>query len=246
LTDRQDLRNAYDVWHCEVGEPAERRAPWHDLVLAHLGGLVEGADLLEIGCGDGSFAVELASRGAKSVVAADFSPVAVELAGRVAKQSGEAIETRVADVQDLSDFRGRFDIVVSCETIEHVPNPSVAVEQLANALKPGGRLFLTTPNYAGLLGIHRAYRRARGKPTDECGQPWNNVTLLPRTAVWVRRAGLAIDAVDGCGHYVPLPGRQGGPKRLSLPGWVARPARFIAAHSLIVAHRPVRQRADAE
>src|SRR5262249_27760351 len=82
------------------------------------------------------------------------------------------------------------DTVISCETIEHVPDPSRAVAELAQVLKPGGRLFLTTPNYFGPFGLYRAYLRLRRRRFTEVGQPINQLTLLPRTLRWIRRAGL--------------------------------------------------------
>ena len=42
----------------------------------------------------------------------------------------------------------RFDAVVSMDVVEHVPDPLPWVRGALRVLKPGGLLFLTTPNYA--------------------------------------------------------------------------------------------------
>src|SRR2546430_1978790 len=57
------------------------------------------------------------------------------------------IQARLEDIQALSLADESFDVVVSCETLEHVPNPQRAIKELARVLRPDGRMFLTTPNY---------------------------------------------------------------------------------------------------
>jgi 2-polyprenyl-3-methyl-5-hydroxy-6-metoxy-1,4-benzoquinol methylase len=231
------LRGAYDKWHHALGaDSGSLDAPWHRLVAEHLGELPSGANVLEIACGRGAFAAYLATRGASQVVAADFSPVAVEFTRRMAKERHlEQVEGAVEDIQDLSYDSSSFDVVVSCETVEHVPDPARAVTELARVLKPGGRLLLTTPNYLSLSGAHRAYRRVRGKSTSEVGQPLNNVTFLPRTLLWVRAAGLRVRAVDGSGHYLPRPGRE--PRALHFLDSIPI-CRSLGLHSLVVARKP--------
>ncbi|TMC46506.1 MAG: methyltransferase domain-containing protein, partial [Chloroflexi bacterium] len=112
--------------------------------------------------------------------------------------------------QSLGHPDGSFDTVISCETIEHLPDPRAAIAEFWRVLKPGGRLLLTAPNYMGPMGLYRAYARVIGRPYTEEGQPINNFVLLPRLVNWVRRAGLRLVAVDGRGHYLPWPG---GPPR---------------------------------
>jgi 2-polyprenyl-3-methyl-5-hydroxy-6-metoxy-1,4-benzoquinol methylase len=234
-TDR--LRAAYDEWHHAVGsDSGAPDAPWHRLVAKHLGELASNAHVLEIACGRGALAAYLATLGASRVVAVDLSPVAVELTRRMASERHlDQVEAAVGDIQDMSYETSSFDIVISCETVEHVPDPVRAVAELARVLKPGGVLLLTTPNYLSLSGAHRAYRRVRGKSTSEVGQPLNNVTLLPRTLMWVRAAGLRIRAVDGSGHYLPRPGRDA--LALHFPDSL-RICRLLGLHSLVVARKP--------
>ena len=90
---------------------------------------------------------------------------------------------------------------------QHVPNPRRAITELARVLRHGGKLLLTTPNYLGTLGLYRMYLRLRGRRFSEVGQPINKLTLLPLTRLWVAQAGLRVIAVDGVGHYLPVPGR---------------------------------------
>jgi SAM-dependent methyltransferase len=45
------------------------------------------------------------------------------------------------------------DVVVCAETIEHVENPRLLVRELARITRPGGHLFITTPNQLSLASV---------------------------------------------------------------------------------------------
>ena len=65
----------------------------------------------------------------------------------------------MGDIQHIAHPDASFDTVISCETIEHVPDAALAVRELSRVLTPGGRLFLTTPNYLGATGLYGGYLR---------------------------------------------------------------------------------------
>jgi 2-polyprenyl-3-methyl-5-hydroxy-6-metoxy-1,4-benzoquinol methylase len=197
--------------------------------------------VLEIGCGRGGFACWLARHpGRPEVVAADFSPGAVAKAQQFASKIGvDGIQWEVADIQKLDQFEEEFDTVISCETIEHVPDPPLAVRQLARVLKPGGRMLLTTPNYLSTIGLYRAYCWVRGKKFDEGGQPICQLTLITKTRAWVRAAGLRVIETEGVGQYLPVPGRP--PIRIGFMEHPHQLMRWFGLHSLVVAEKPIRE-----
>lgn len=51
----------------------------------------------------------------------------------------------VGDLLRLPFRSGTFDACLNVVTLEHVPEPARAVEEMARALKPGGRLLLVAP-----------------------------------------------------------------------------------------------------
>lgn len=233
-------RDAYDAWHARREVDAEADSPWHRMINARLDSDrdLTGRRVLEIGCGRGGFACWLARHpaGPAEVVAADFSSSAVAKAAKFAIGLGiTQVTWKVADIQDLSQFEPEFDTVFSCETIEHVPAPALAVRQLARVLKPGGRLYLTTPNYLSMIGLYRVYCCVRGKTFDECGQPICQWTMLPRTRNWVSAAGLRVVETDTTGQYLPFPRRP--PVRAN---WLEHPhtlMRWFGLHSLVVGQK---------
>ena len=234
-------RASYDAWHDRFPVDADTNTPWHRLVRAQLdaGRDLAGRRVLEIGCGRGGFACWMAGQVAPAgqVVAADFSGTAVEKARSFAAGQGvRGVVWEVGDIQRIAHPDASFDTVVSCETIEHVPQPRRAIGELARVLKPGGRLFLTTPNYLGTMGLYRIYLRLRGRRYTEEGQPINNALLLPVTRAWVASAGLRVLSTSAAGHYLPLPGRP--PIAISAIENPHGVQRWVALHSLIVAEKP--------
>ena len=235
-----ESRGAYDDWHNRFPVDAESDTPWHQMVKAYLRPErdLAGKRILEIGSGRGGFACWLASQTPRpaAVVAADFARTAVAKGREFALSTGvPPVCWEVGDIQSIAHKTGSFDTVISCETVEHLPDPARALRELARVLKPGGRLFLTTPNYLGPMGLYRIYLRAVGRPYTEEGQPINRVVMLPRTLWWVNRAGLDIVTVGGTGHYLPLPGV---PWR-RFPWVDSVPlAHLFALHSFVEARKP--------
>jgi 2-polyprenyl-3-methyl-5-hydroxy-6-metoxy-1,4-benzoquinol methylase len=241
MTVMSQAQEAYEAWHDRFDVDAESDAPWHLLVKTHLDSKrdIAGKRILEIGCGRGGFACWVAQRTAHpaEIIAADFARSAVGKGRAFASSRGiQRITWEVGDIQSIGHADMSFDTVVSCETIEHVPDPRCAILELARVLKPGGRLFLTTPNYLGMMGVYRGYMRMTGRRYTEEDQPINNFMLLPLVRTWVTRVGLRIVAVDAVGHYLPFPGRP--PIELPVFNNPRILMRWFGLHSLIVAEKP--------
>ena len=235
-----DSKASYDIWHDNLAVDEASDAPWHRLIKAHLETIdLVGRRVLEIGCGRGGFACWLAARerGPEQIVAADFSHTALQKAQQFArKRHMPNLHWEVGDIQTISHADESFDLVISCETIEHVPNPRQAVKELSRVLKRSGLLILTTPNYLGTMGLYRMYRRLCGRPFTEEGQPINHFMMLPRTRTMIDSAGLDVKKIDGVGHYLPFPGRP--PVELAFLNEPRHLMRWFALHSLTIAQKP--------
>lgn len=59
----------------------------------------------------------------------------------------------VADLQTETFTEDYFDVVFSFDVIEHLVRPDKFLQHAIFALKPGGHLFLVTPNICSLFGI---------------------------------------------------------------------------------------------
>ena len=229
-------QGAYNDWHAELGIDVDNNTPWHTLIRTYLPiESLKGQHILEIGCGRGDFSCWLARQlnGTAHLVAADFSSTAVSKGREYALSNGLTIHWQVMDIQNIGHADASFDVIFSCETIEHVPEPGRAVRELARVLKPGGTLFLTTPNYMNAMGLYRGYMRLKGTPFTETGQPINNFVMLPRTLGWVHAAGLEVLRSESRGIYLPIPGRPWTEANwLDHPRWLTR---WLGLHSLVMA-----------
>jgi 2-polyprenyl-3-methyl-5-hydroxy-6-metoxy-1,4-benzoquinol methylase len=225
-------RELYNRWHENVAnrESVDHAdAPWHRLAKRYMG-KVEGKYVLEIGCGRGGFSQYLLDQGA-DLVAADYSDSAVAITNRLL-ETRPNFESQVADVQSLPFADATFDVVISLETLEHVPDPEKGLRELVRVTRKGGKLIITTPNYFGWMGLHRRWREATGRPWAEEGQPINHPLKLKDRVQSLKGLGCQIKVVKGRGHSLPIPGN----KNINID-WLERvdAMKWFAAHSLTVA-----------
>jgi SAM-dependent methyltransferase len=104
------------------------------------------ANAVEIGCNDGTFLVALRDRGITACVGIEPNPVS----GAIAGDRGLAVcRTMVnpAVCKDIVAGHGVFDLVVSRQVIEHVPDLDNFFDCIDLLLAPDGTLFLDMPDF---------------------------------------------------------------------------------------------------
>jgi SAM-dependent methyltransferase len=136
--------------------PPEKTLLEVDFVLEALE-LDAGARVLDVACGHGRHALELARRGYR-VTGVDLSEPSLALARDAASAEGLEIDFLHADMRDLP-FAGEFDAAVNLFTsfgyLESEEEDERAVAAMAGALRSGGRLFLETIDAVALLRLYR-------------------------------------------------------------------------------------------
>ena len=108
------------------------------------------ASLIDVGCGNGWLAINCSRLGYR-VIGLGWDGADLAKAKDRAARLGSDARFEVQDVRTLSarhDLKESFDIATCLETIEHILDDADVMVSLANILRPGGRLFLTTPNEA--------------------------------------------------------------------------------------------------
>jgi 2-polyprenyl-3-methyl-5-hydroxy-6-metoxy-1,4-benzoquinol methylase len=125
-----------------------------DLAFRHLPRPAQGARLLDVGFGDGSFLLNAQEAG-WHVAGVDTDPVVVGAA------QAAGLDVRRGGIESFFDQQGRFDVITLSHVIEHVPNPVEVLSTANRLLKPGGRLWLATPNIDS-LGLRCFGRHWRG------------------------------------------------------------------------------------
>ena len=131
-----------------------------------------GQRVLDVASGAGFGLRMLREAGASSVIGLDYDPSAIVEARRMEP----AARLVRGDATSLPLATASLDLVVSFETIEHVPDAAALVAEIRRVLRPGGRLVLSTPN------------RTFGPPERHTGNPFHvREFTLPelRELLWV-------------------------------------------------------------
>jgi 2-polyprenyl-3-methyl-5-hydroxy-6-metoxy-1,4-benzoquinol methylase len=131
--------------------------------------------VLNVGCGTGGFNVAAAGAGARVVgVDADADAIAISRLRR----RGRGIARATAEALPFAD--GAFDLVYCFSVIEHVASVTAAIGEMVRVARPGGAIYVHTPNawsfYEGHYKLFwapflprplgRLYLRLRGRPVD--------------------------------------------------------------------------------
>lgn len=104
------------------------------------------AEVLDVGCGGGLASEALARRGAR-VTALDASAEMIKTATMHAHSEGLAIDYREGTAESHARAHpDHYDLITCFEMIEHVPDPHRTLAALAQMVRPGGVLVVSTIN----------------------------------------------------------------------------------------------------
>ena len=119
---------------------------------------------------------------------ADCHVVGLDIEAQAIEQLGKlGFDMVHGDAHDLP-YRQAFDTIVAGELLEHLQNPGLFLASCARALKPGGRLVLSTPNVFTPL-LFSMYL----KNHDRAFNPDHAMWFCPQTVKeLLRRAGFSV------------------------------------------------------
>jgi SAM-dependent methyltransferase len=125
---------------------------------------LSGQNILDFGAGRGAMTIALLQKGAQVIAVEPFG-------------YDRLVDLGVSTYRDLEGLprEVRFDGIILLEVLEHLPKPRRTLEQLHQHLVPGGWLFITTPNAAGLPA------KLRGERWREAVRPGHVLFFTPPT-----------------------------------------------------------------
>lgn len=166
-------------------------------------GQMAGLTALDIGCGGGLASEPLARLGARTT-GLDVTEANIAAARAHAQAGGLEIDYRVQTAEALASEGAAFDLVVSLEVVEHVPDPERFLAAAAALVAPGGLLVLSTINRSikSLALAKFAAEYVLGW-VPRGTHDWRKFLKPSELARPLRAAGLAIERVEGV-NYQPL------------------------------------------
>lgn len=110
-------------------------------VIEKLIGDVDGARVLELGCGSGPYSLWLAQRGAR-VTGLDLSPTMIALANDHAHKQGLQVDFRVRDIREPLPFvDSEFDLIITAAALHYVEDLSALMREVVRVMNPGASLI---------------------------------------------------------------------------------------------------------
>jgi SAM-dependent methyltransferase len=165
------------AWRWDGGAETLLRA-WEPLaaVICDMANLAPGDKVLDAAMGDGNVALEAARRGAE-VTGVDLAPALVTRARERAAEAGLDATFFTADVEELGEDDGSYDVVLSGYGATLAPRPRRTVRELLRVLRPGGLLVLGAP------APHSLFTRVLELAQDGPGERPRGI---PSPAAWGR------------------------------------------------------------
>jgi ubiquinone/menaquinone biosynthesis C-methylase UbiE len=103
---------------------------------------------LELSCGTGWLAIELARRSGMEILATDSSEEMLRYARKNIKEAGleDRITVKSMEMPGLKVPAGSFDLIVSLRSFHHYPEPDEVLKKAYRALRKGGLIYIEDTN----------------------------------------------------------------------------------------------------
>jgi 2-polyprenyl-3-methyl-5-hydroxy-6-metoxy-1,4-benzoquinol methylase len=215
-----DVRAAWNrgasAWHQFVQSGADYyRWRVHGPALLQACGDVKGARVLDLGCGEGYFARELARSGAQ-VVGIDLSDEQVSNAQKSETSDPLGIEYRCMSASAIDGVFAAcsFDLVTACMALQDMGEVSTVLQSACAVLRPQGRMLFSAPHPATDMPFREWERDDRGNKmflkvgryfeTGPSVMQWNMSRLVYQwsTPFWRRTLQEWSDAIAEAGFLI--------------------------------------------
>ncbi|KAL8990784.1 MAG: hypothetical protein Q9177_000636 [Variospora cf. flavescens] len=215
----------------------------HEHYLAHMMGLRDGMKVLDVGCGVGGPAREIAKFSGVNIVGLNNNDYQIQRAGRYATKEGLASQMGFTkgDFMQMSFPPNVFDAVYAIEATVHAPSLEGVYSEIFRVLKPGGVFgvyeWLMTDHYDNENPRHREIRLG-----IEQGDGISNMVKIDEALKAIQNAGFVLehhedlaDRVDARPWYYPLDGNLRMASSLGDIFTIARMTRLgrFVAHNLV-------------
>ena len=154
------IAGRYDLLNHVLSLNIDKR--WRRAVSRELSDVLDRGEarILDVACGTGDLAIELAAKANAQVYGSDFCRPMLELADKKAAAAGLHIPLAEGDALELPFADDSFDAVTIAFGLRNLPNVPGGLRELLRILKPGGRLAVlefSTPVVPGFGRLFNFY-----------------------------------------------------------------------------------------
>ena len=155
-----------------------------------------GEAVIDIGCGPGFLIETIADAVSSSgrAVGIDISDELLDMARR--RNRRPWLDYRTGDAMALKEADATFDVAVSMQVLEYLPDADAGIREINRILRSGGRALVVATDWDGVVWHSEHPQRMREimKAWERhCTDPHLPRTLLPR----FREAGFDVISVEG-------------------------------------------------
>ncbi len=144
-----------------------------------LGDILRGKRVVDFGCGVGLQAMALVREYGCTVCGVESNPKHMQKAMDLARQQGVPQDKAEFHLRATADLKGKYDIVISQNSMEHFSDPEGTIAEMASLVRPGGKLLITFgPPWCAPYGSHMGFF---------CKVPWINMFFSEKVIMNVRR-----------------------------------------------------------
>lgn len=159
-----------------------------------IGAMPDGSAILDVPCGSGIAMRRLQSDQHVRYVGLDISaPMLAVARRRIPAAHRDRVSIVEGSIEELPFDEGEFDLCVCFNGLHCVPDPAVAVGEIARCLRPGGRLI-------GEFAVRNQLRRADAYMTGlRAVGAFGPAGTVADARRWFTDAGLVIDVLECTG-----------------------------------------------
>lgn len=169
VPDQYEAQDYYTLAYNDIGAIEREWGFRWRYILRRIVGLKAGRKVLDVGAGNGYFVALARSEFGFEAEGVEISDAEIAFA-----RDKFGVELHKQALQDLPRS---YDVVTSFNVLEHVKEPKQLLREMADRVRPGGLLVLTTPNPACI------HRRVKGLKKWGMVDPPHHINLFPRAAL---------------------------------------------------------------
>jgi ubiquinone/menaquinone biosynthesis C-methylase UbiE len=163
---------------------------------------VTGLQVVDIGCGMGTFTLEAAARGARFALGLDLAPTGIAAAARIAREDNvRGCAFLLADAAVLPVQAGSADVAIAADFTEHLDDDTLTrvLAEAARVVKPNGTFIIYTPEASHI------FERLRDRGILLEQEPSHiGIRSAAKLAQFAEKAGFNVERVTYLPSHLPV------------------------------------------